>query len=485
MTTVTRGKERKFACQACGTSAPTWSGRCSACGGWNTIIEEVAREDRRPKLRAISRDEPSAEEEKSSRPEKRTETRSVPASEVEEEDIERVASGIKELDHVLGGGIVQGGAVLLSGEPGSGKSTILLQAMASLARGRERTLYVSGEESLGQIGARAKRLGVAEDELFLCSTKELDEIFGEIEKTEPFAVVVDSIQAIRSPELDSPAGTVSQLKEITSQLIDVCKDLGIALFLIGHITKDGAIAGPKIIEHLVDTVLTFEGDDTHALRILRGGKNRFGKEKEIGVFEMTSDGMREVPSPSAMLLAERREDAPGSCVVATCEGSRSMLVEVQALVAPKGAGRRMFTGIDPSRINMVLAVLRDHVPGACDVFVNVTGGARVTEPGIDLGVAIALMSAMTGLVVQEDVACFGEIGLSGEVRGSGRAETRISEAVTLGFRKIIVPWSTGVMIERGRGKKNVELVKVKTVREAVAQALGCSVSSLKLDKKGR
>lgn len=451
-----------FVCQSCGHGFEEWRGQCPSCRAWNSVIEERLH---------VSDDE--AEPRREDAPD------AVASTQVQEEEEDRIPTGIRELDRVMGGGLVAGSINLLCGSPGAGKSTLALQAMASLAKSGERALYASGEESLKQVTRRAGRLKIKDDNLLLLSTTELEDVFAAIEKEEPSAVVIDSVQTMRARGLESSAGTVSQLREVAAQVVACCKEKDIASFLIGHVTKDGSIAGPKVLEHLVDATFAFEGDRNHSLRMLRADKNRFGSTNEVGVFEMTALGMSEVASPSALLLAERWEDAPGSSIVATCEGTRSMLVEVQALVNyERGAGRKSVNGVDASRLNMIMAVLRDVIPGIADVFLNLAGGARVDDPGMDLGVAIAMVSSFLGFIVRKEVVSFGEVGLAGEVRGVGRPDMRISEAVAMGFTEIICPASVTVKAPRG-----VKLHRVRGVREATAVALGCKVSEIRRPAK--
>jgi len=408
-----------------------------------------------------------------------TVSKAARSTDVDDEAVEHVETGIAELDRVLGGGIVLGGAYLLSGDPGAGKSTLMLQMLSEIANNDERGLYVSAEETIGQIGARGRRLGLENDHMLLYSSKDLDEVIRCIEETEPAFVVIDSVQTIRSNALDSPAGSTGQVKEVSSTLIELCKELDIACFLIGHVTKDGVVAGPKVMEHLVDTTLSFEGG--HELRILRANKNRFGPTNEIGVFEMTGKGMTEVDSPSSFLLKERSE-APGSVVVAACDGARPMLVEVQALVGEKG--KLSVSGLDANRVAMILAVVREYVESGARVFLNVAGGARVTDPGADLGIAISVISSAMKESVRQGVCCFGEVGLGGEARAVPRAQARIEEAARMGFKEVLIPATTTV--DRVRG---IRITRVRDVAHAIAIALSPSPSvergKMKKTKKER
>jgi DNA repair protein RadA/Sms len=444
----------QFSCQACGAIFPKWVGRCTTCGAWNTLVEEAT--PRRGGGGAGSPHRASAAQ---------------PVKDIDADQAARIPTGIGEFDRVLGGGAVLGGVTLLGGDPGVGKSTLLLQALAGLAHKGCRALYVSGEESAGQTAARARRLGSVADDLLVLAENDLSVIEGVIADAKPTALVLDSVQTVRVPDLDSAAGTVSQLREVAARLVERSKRDRIATFLVGHVTKDGALAGPKVLEHLVDTVLAFEGERGHAFRSLRTLKNRFGSATEVGVFEMTGEGMREVPNPSALFLAERPKDAPGSVIASTSEGSRPMLVEVQALVAPfaAGSGRRTANGVDGARLAMILAVLERKAGLAltsADVFINVAGGIRVDEPAIDLAVALAVASSLRDRAVAAHTVAFGEIGLAGEVRGVPRAQARLAEAQQMGFRRAIVPASS-----EARAPAGLEIVVVRTLAEAVYAAL--------------
>ena len=448
----------QFTCQACGAVAARWVGRCTSCGTWSSLVEEVtpARGSRSKKTSATSG------------------VQSVSA--VLPDSAARILTGIAELDRVLGGGVVLGGVTLVGGDPGVGKSTLLMQALAGLARQGHRVLYVSGEESAGQTAARARRLGAVADDLLVLAENDLDTIEQAIDELKPAAVVVDSVQTMRAASLESAAGTVSQLREVTARLVERSKKNHFTTFLVGHVTKDGALAGPKVLEHLVDTVLAFEGERGHSFRSLRTQKNRFGSATEVGVFEMTSDGMRELPNPSALFLAERPVGASGSAIAATNEGTRSMLVEVQALVGSMavGSARRTANGVDSGRLAMILAVLERKAGlglAGLDVFLNVAGGLRVEEPAIDLPIALAIASSLRNKAVPFDTIAFGEVGLAGEVRGVGRPEARLAEAAAMGFKKAVVPISA---LERAGAARDsrLELVGVRTLEEALAITLG-------------
>jgi DNA repair protein RadA/Sms len=421
--------QTQFSCQACGAFFPKWVGRCTSCGAWNTLVEELV-----PQKRPGSPVGPAGRSE------------ALPVGSVGADQAARIPTGIAELDRVLGGGAVLGGVTLVGGDPGVGKSTLLMQALAGIAKNGHRALYVSGEESAGQTAARARRLGAVVDELLVLAESDLDAVDRVLAEVKPTAIVVDSVQTMRAASLESAAGTVSQLREVAARMVDRSKRDRIATFLVGHVTKDGLLAGPKVLEHLVDTVLAFEGERGHSFRALRTQKNRFGSATEVGVFEMTAEGMREVKNPSKVFLAERPRGAPGSVIAATSEGSRPMLVEVQALVGAVAAGspRRTANGIDGARLAMILAVLERKAGLAVsgvDVFLNVAGGVRVEEPAIDLPIALAVASSLRDRAVPEDMIAFGEVGLAGEVRGVARAQARLAEAAQMGFRRAVVPVS--------------------------------------------
>jgi DNA repair protein RadA/Sms len=418
----------RYACQACGASFPKWAGRCDACGEWNSLVEEVV-EKGPPKSLADGR--------------KGKRLDFVGLTGVSATPPRRL-TGIAEFDRVCGGGLAPGSALLVGGDPGIGKSTLLLQVAARLSAGG-RIAYVSGEESIDQVRMRASRLGVAETSVALASATSVRDICAALEDSDgPDVAVIDSIQTMYADSLDSAPGTVAQVRTSAQELIRVAKKRGVVLILVGHVTKEGAIAGPRVLEHMVDTVLYFEGDRGHQFRILRAVKNRFGATDEIGVFEMTDAGLAEVANPSALFLADRRGDVSGAAVFAGMEGTRPVLVEVQALVAPSplGTPRRAVVGWDSSRLAMVLAVLEARCGvqiGANDVYLNVAGGLRISEPAADLAVAAALVSSLTGVPVPADAVVFGEIGLSGEVRPVGQMEPRLKEAAKLGFSAALTP----------------------------------------------
>lgn len=424
-------RTREFVCQSCGAVAPKWVGRCEACGEWNSLVEEVRAEASAPKSMALSRNGGQALEFVGL-----TGKTTLPA---------RMPTGLGELDRVCGGGLVPGSALLVGGDPGIGKSTLLLQAGAALAKTGLAVAYISGEEAIDQVRLRAARLGLAEAPVLLAASTSLRDIAASLEGPQsPQVVVIDSIQTLYHDGLDSVPGSVAQVRACSHELIRLAKQRGFALFLVGHVTKEGTIAGPRVMEHMVDTVLYFEGDRGHQFRILRAVKNRFGATDEIGVFEMTGGGLAEVLNPSALFLAERRGNVSGSCVFAGLEGSRPVLVELQALVANSGLGtpRRAVVGWDSGRLSMLLAVLESRCGVALagnDIYLNVAGGLRIGEPAADLAVAAALISSATGTPVPADLVVFGEVGLSGEVRSVAQMDLRLKEAAKLGFAEALIP----------------------------------------------
>ena len=420
-------REKRYVCQECGAVHGRWMGKCEACGAWNTIVEEPVAEAA-PKGASAKGGRRLVFE--------RLGGTSAPSP--------RRAAGIAEFDRVVGGGLVHGSAVLVGGDPGIGKSTLLLQVMAALAA-QARVAYVSGEESIDQVRIRAARLGLAERPVGLAAATNLRDVLASLDDANgPQLVVIDSIQTMYIDALDSAPGTVAQVRACAGELIRLAKRRGVTVLLVGHVTKDGMIAGPRVLEHMVDTVLYFEGERGHQFRILRAVKNRFGPTDEIGVFEMTDGGLVEVSNPSALFLAERRGEVSGAAVFAGMEGTRPVLVEIQALVAPSGLGtpRRAVIGWDSGRLAMVLAVLETRCGlafGASDVYLNVAGGLRIGEPAADLAVAAALVSSLTDRPAPAESVIFGEIGLSGEVRAVGQTEARLKEAAKLGFKRSLVP----------------------------------------------
>ncbi len=448
-----------YVCQNCAKQSSKWLGKCPDCGGWNTFVEERAR--------------PAAGASKGMAARggfRLREVKPVRFGEIESQDDSRTTTGINEFDRVLGGGIVPGSLILIGGDPGIGKSTLLLQVADQLSRRNERVLYVSGEESERQIKMRGERLGVEAENLFLLPETNLENILDEVERNEPGAIIVDSIQTVFSSKIESAPGSVSQVREVAGQFLMLAKNRTIPVFLIGHVTKEGSIAGPKALEHIVDTVLYFEGERHHNHRIVRATKNRFGAANELGVFEMTGEGLVPVANPSEMFLHGRPENVSGSVVAACMEGTRPLLVEVQALASDSSLNNpaRTAQGFDRNRLALLLAVLakRVGVEGLLksDVFLNVVGGFEVDEPAADLGVIAAIVSSYRNLVVDPKTAVFGEVGLTGEVRGAMQAQARAREAQALGFKKIILPASNTAGLERLLG---VRVVGVRSVEEAL------------------
>jgi DNA repair protein RadA/Sms len=443
-----------YACTACGAQQPRWLGRCPECGAWQTLVEEAQAGAGARGARDLLGGEVASE----SKPRR--------LAEIEASGAPRLETGVPELDRVLGGGLVPGSVVLLGGEPGVGKSTLALQLAARVRVGRP-ILYVSGEESGEQIRLRAERLPRFPADLWVLAETRAEALAGPWRERAPAVVIVDSIQTMHTDRVESAPGSVAQVRESAALLAATAKLHDTALVLVGHVTKDGSLAGPRVLEHLVDAVLTFEGDRGHAFRILRASKNRFGSTREVGVFTMTEAGLEGVANPSELFLAERRTGAPGSCIVPLMEGTRPMLVEIQALVAPAGYGtaRRTSLGIDDGRLALLLAVLdrrTDVDVLSRDVYLNVAGGVRVAEPAADLGVALALCSSRLDLPLPPDVAAVGEVGLGGEVRRVGRPELRLREAARLGFRRVLAPPSSE------RPPAGTRLVPVGEVRDAVA-----------------
>ena len=450
-----------FACQECGAQSPKWLGRCPDCGAWNSLVEERAAPDAAPSdVHRYALPGRAAPGDVSARL----------YAEISTEQSARLSTGIDELDRVLGGGVVPGSLVLLGGEPGIGKSTLLLQAAANMARAIGPVLYSSGEESEHQVKSRGERLAVGRAPLYLLAETCLERILEEIARLKPALVVVDSIQTVFSLKFQSAPGSIGQVREAATQLLFAAKGQNIPIVLVGHVTKDGSLAGPKALEHVVDTVLYFEGERHHSHRVVRAVKNRFGAVSELGVFEMTGAGLKPVPNPSKMFLAERPTNAPGSAVLCTVEGSRPILVEVQALVSSStyGTARRTASGIDQARLALLLAVLEKraglHLSGD-DVFVNVAGGLDVDEPASDLGILAAVASSVRNRVIPQTTAMFGEIGLAGEVRGITQANLRVREAAQMGFERVVMPEAN--IDPADRAQAGCELVGVRTIGEAL------------------
>ncbi|MBQ7986060.1 MAG: DNA repair protein RadA [Clostridia bacterium] len=444
-----------YICRECGYQSPKWLGKCSACGGWNTMDETIQKEEKK----VASTTKQSAVLKKV-----------TSLKQIETNNEVRYTTGLAELDRVLGGGLVKGSLVLVGGDPGIGKSTLLLQICNSLAISKK-ILYVSGEESERQIKLRAERLGVTCDNVYIVSETDVESILEYINQIEPEIVIIDSIQTMNCEEITSAAGSVPQVREATNAFMKIAKSRDISMFIVGHVTKDGALAGPRVLEHMVDCVLYFEGDRQMTFRILRAVKNRFGSTNEIGVFEMANTGLVEVENPSKMLLEGRSENNSGSSIVCTMEGSRGVLAEIQALVTPTGFGnpRRMASGVDINRVILMIAVLEKRAKVSLsnyDVYVNVAGGLRIDETAIDLGLCAAIVTGKKDIQIPEDLVFIGEVGLGGELRGVSQLEKRLTEAAKLGFKNAIVPSQSmrGVTTP-----KDLNVIPVKTVYEALSK----------------
>ena len=447
-----------FFCQSCGYESSKWMGQCPGCKGWNTFVEETLSKS--PYAGAAG-----------AKPERR-DSGAMPSvlSEISVTEENRISTGIGELDRVLGGGIVQGSLTLVGGDPGIGKSTLLLQVCRNLSSTGHKVLYISGEESLAQIKMRADRIGdFTEGMLLLCETN-LGTISEVIRTQKPEAVVIDSIQTMYNENVSAAPGSVSQVRESTGVLLQLAKGLGVSVMIVGHVTKEGTVAGPRVLEHMVDTVLYFEGDRHASYRILRGVKNRFGSTNEIGVFAMEAAGLREVMNPSEFMLSGKPEEASGSIVVCSIEGTRPMLIEIQALVCHSNFGipRRQTIGTDFNRVNLLIAVLEKRLGmslGSCDAYVNIAGGIKIQEPAIDLGIAMALASSFKNRIIDSKMIAIGEVGLSGEVRGVSMIQARVQEAKKLGFTACVIPY---VCMESVKEIKGIKLIGVKTVGDAIA-----------------
>ena len=441
-----------YVCQSCAYESPRWAGKCPNCGGWNTFVEEISC---RRKLEAM-------------RGKVKRSVAAVPITEIESMPGNRISTGIPEFDRVLGGGVVPGSVVLVAGDPGIGKSTLMLQMASMLSAGD--VLYVTGEESAAQIKLRSGRLEVSPSErLLVLAETDIDLITAEIQRMAPNVVIIDSMQTMFRQGLESAPGTVGQVREVTAMLMKIAKTLSIPVFLVGHVTKEGLIAGPKVVEHIVDAVLQFEGERNYSFRVLRSMKNRFGSTNEIGIFEMHDSGLREVPNPSETFLSQRKTGSSGSTVVASLEGTRPLLLEVQALVTPTSYGvpQRTSTGFDAKRLQMLLAVLEKRVGlhlGQYDVFVNIAGGVRIDEPAADLGVAVSVVSSIRDRAVDSLAVAVGEVGLAGEIRAVNQIERRMLEARKLGFKRLIIP--SGNM-KNIRSDGEIAVINVGTIEQAI------------------
>lgn len=443
-----------YICSECGFESPKWYGKCPSCGEWNTLNEELnSQQTKNSFSNSFS-----------------TVNQVLALDDICGENGERIPTKIEEFDRVLGGGIVKGSLVLLSGDPGIGKSTILLQICQNLGSKGQKILYVSGEESANQIKLRAVRIGVTTKNLFILSQTDLATIVECIKAEKPDIVIIDSIQTMVYEQVNSSAGSITQVRECTNVFMHTAKGLGIPIFIVGHVNKDGAIAGPKVLEHIVDTVLYFEGERNYSYRILRGVKNRFGSTNEIGVFEMTADGLKEVLNPSLMMISGRPKNTSGTCVACVMEGTRPILAEVQGLVCATGFGtpRRMSTGFDYNRMSMLLAVLEKRAGyffNNMDAYVNVVGGLKLDEPAADLTVALALVSSLKDKAVDDKTIAFGEVGLAGEIRAVNNCEQRIAEAKRLGFERCIIPFHNYKSITNSL-KSTFDIIPVRNIREA-------------------
>ncbi|MBS3682210.1 DNA repair protein RadA [Ornithinibacillus massiliensis] len=448
-------RKTKFVCQECGYETAKWLGKCPGCNNWNSFVEEteITGKQSRHTFSGISSS--------GSKPEKITS--------IESQDEPRITTNLNELNRVLGGGVVPGSLVLIGGDPGIGKSTLLLQVSSQLAKKQLPVLYISGEESTRQTKLRADRLGVSSDLLYVLSETNLLTITNHIDQLKPSLVIIDSIQTIYREEVTSAPGSVSQVRECTSELMRIAKTSGIPIFIVGHVTKEGAIAGPRLLEHMVDTVLYFEGERHHTYRILRGVKNRFGSTNEMGIFEMKEEGLREVLNPSEIFLEERSQGTAGSTVVASMEGTRPVLVEIQALVSPSSFGnpRRMATGIDHNRVSLLMAVLEKRVGLMLqnqDAYIKVAGGVKLDEPAIDLATAVSIASSFRDISTRPDDIFIGEVGLTGEIRRVSRIEQRVQEAAKLGFKRVICPQNN---LEGWTIPKDIQVIGVRTIQEAL------------------
>ena len=440
-----------YSCTECGATSPKWQGQCPGCNEWNTLVESVAEKASGHRFESLA---PTA--------------RLQNLSEIEARETERIPTGIGEFDRALGGGLVPGGVVLIGGDPGIGKSTLLLQALAHLAE-TSKVLYVTGEESGEQVALRARRLSLETRKLTLMAEINLERILATLQAEQPQVAVIDSIQTLWSDQLSSAPGSVAQVRECAAQLTRLAKQAGITIILVGHVTKDGALAGPRVLEHIVDTVLYFEGDTHSSFRLVRAVKNRFGAVNELGVFAMTDKGLKGVNNPSALFLSQHGQDVPGSCVMVTQEGTRPLLVEIQALVdTAHGNPRRLTVGLDAQRLAMLLAVLHRHAGVVCfdqDVFVNAVGGVKITEPAADLAVILSITSSLKNKALPSKLIVFGEVGLAGEVRPAPRGQERLKEAAKLGFTRALIP-------EANRPKQAIpgmEVIAVRRVEEAVTR----------------
>lgn len=455
---MAKARDTAFFCSECGYESAKWQGQCPACKAWNTLVEapKAGKKERKVSGGGV-----------------RMKVAPVPLSAIEMKEEARFSSGFSELDNVLGGGIVPASLLLVGGDPGIGKSTILLQVCRHVSAAGRKVLYISGEESLRQIKLRAMRMGDFTEDLSFLSATNLDDIAETLRERLPAVAVIDSIQTMYREDVESAPGSVGQIRECTSLLLQLAKGLGVTIFIVGHVTKEGTVAGPRMLEHMVDTVLYFEGDRSASYRIIRGVKNRFGSTNEIGVFEMAEEGLREVKNPSEFMLEGRPLGASGSVVACAMEGSRPVMLEIQALVCRTNFNnpRRTAAGADYNRVNLLMAVLEKRMGrhlSECDAYVNIAGGMRISEPSLDLAIVLAIDSSYRDIPAGDKTLVFGEVGLAGEVRGVSQAERRVNEAKKLGFTRVILPKSNADAL---RKMEDIELIGVRNVREAVA-ALG-------------
>jgi len=454
-------EKNHYVCSDCGASSPKWQGKCPSCNAWNTLIESVAESHAPTKNRFASLAKTNAV---------------AVLGDIDAVDFARTPTGHEELDRVLGGGMVEGGVVLIGGDPGIGKSTLLLQALDALQRSGQSTLYVTGEESAAQVALRARRLGLDGSQVKVLAEIGLDKILATLESVKPDIAVIDSIQTVYSEQLTSAPGSVAQVRECAAHLTRTAKATGVCIVLVGHVTKEGALAGPRVLEHMVDTVLYFEGDTHSSFRLVRAIKNRFGAVNEIGVFAMTEKGLKGVSNPSAIFLSQHAQAVPGSCVMVTLEGTRPMLVEIQALVDSGGPSpRRLSVGLDKDRLAMLLAVLHRHAGVACmdqDVFVNAVGGVRISEPAADLAVLLAITSSLRDKPLPKGFFAFGEVGLAGEVRPAPRGQERLKEAAKLGFSVAVVPKANAPKNLKSKDFEGLTIHAVERVEQAMEVVRG-------------
>ena len=450
----------KYVCQECGYENSKWLGKCPECEKWNTFVEEFEQKTSKSNKEVFVIDKSSS--------------RPLNINSIETIKEQRFSTCINELDRVLGGGVVKGSLVLVGGDPGIGKSTLLIQVSSNVANSGKKVLYISGEESASQIKMRAQRLGIQSDNLYIFAENNLSIIEAHLESVNPDLIILDSIQTVFSPEITSAPGTVSQIKEGTSRFMKISKKMGISTFVVGHVTKEGSLAGPKVLEHMVDTVLYFEGERFNTYRLIRAVKNRFGSTNELGVFEMKEEGLVELENPSKILISEKPKDVAGSVIISTVEGTRPMLLELQALASPTSFGipKRTATGVDYNRVSLLMAVLEKRVGMQIqnqDVYINVVGGIKINEPSIDLGIIMAIASSFRNIPIDGNVAITGEVGLTGEVRAVSFIEKRISECKKLGFTKIVIPKSN---YESVKDIKGIDICPVDSVRQAINMVLG-------------